>query len=142
MNKPQSAATNSFDRASFVALVGQVVLAFVACGLSFLIVDGSRNGFHIPAVLILTAVFTLAFVGFSAARAASGFALDSRDLAVVIFVSLAGAAAGVLLGAVLPRAWGLELGPTLLAALMLVLFNFASRVGRLELQRVRNERRP
>lgn len=142
MSKPQLAPTNSFDRASFVLLVGQVLLAFVACELSFLIVEGSRNGFHLPAVLMLTALFTLAFLGFSAARAAPGFALDSRDLAAVIFASMAGGAGGILLGAVLPRAWGLELGPTLLAALMLVLFSLASRVGRLELQRVRNERRP
>ena len=50
--------------------------------------------------------------------------------------------AGTVLWMVLPRAVGLELGTVLIAALMIILFNLVFRLAQLELERLRNERRP
>ncbi len=131
------------DRASLVMFAAQVILAFVACELAFAIVDGPASGPHLAAVLILTTVFSVVALGFGAARPATGFGLDSRDLAaVVVRRRCRRSRQEPCSGLVLPRAVGLELGTVLIAALIIILFNLVFRLAQLELERMRNERRP
>jgi FlaA1/EpsC-like NDP-sugar epimerase len=136
----RSVATPS-ERAAAIGV--QLLFAFLSCALAYAVIDRSASGSHATAVLIMTLLFASGQLmvggGMLQKDAAS---IDARELAALIFASAASAVVAVALQLVVPPSLGLEFGPIIAAAVLVVSFNVVLRAARSRLQRLSIRPRP
>ena len=135
--------STSSARAMLSLLAVPVLLAFVASGLAFAIVDGLAIGSHTTAALILTLALTLGLLaGTRGMRPNSTVSVEPGELVAIVLGAAGGGVASAILRFTLPESLGLQIGPIIIAVAVAALFGIVLRLGQSELARLKSERRP
>jgi FlaA1/EpsC-like NDP-sugar epimerase len=138
MRNLSQSATN---RRTPIDLALQLAAVFLSCGLAFIVVDGPASGSHITAILLMTAIFLVAQLGFGVIRSVTERGVDFRRVTKIVIAAIAGGLIAALLIPILPVDIGLELGPIVAAALMVALFTIIYYFALAEFKRSRGDGR-
>ncbi len=123
-------------------MVLQAALTACACAVAFMVSGRPENGLNWIAIVVITTVYVWALWMFGASRPSTAVSLETGDLAAIVYGALIGGAASSALWIVVPRSVGLQLGPIIISASLVLLFNVILLLSRSMLRRLGGERRP